>query len=109
IMASFINSKEANYELVALCKQSNDNIQIDYMDSMHGISDIKKNFMGDTLDLKIYVSIVKRQKEFKFSLGNDIKVIRIGSRIVKVDELKTCPNVYSGEDALKKLKDMENK
>lgn len=107
-MASCINKKEANSEFISICKSSASNIKIDYMDSMHGICEIKKELKTDTLNLKVYVSKSVKQKSFDIEIDSIIKYVKFDSKIIEIDKIDDCVPVYSGEKALEQLKKMKD-
>ena len=109
IMGIFGSNREANYDLISLCRVSNDTIMVDYIDSMHGIKEIKQTLKGDTLELRVFISLNKKHKEFTIPIKSDLKFVMVGKRKVETEKLETCPKVYSGEDALEHLKRLKNK
>jgi len=109
IMGIFGSNREANYDLISLCKVSNDTIKVDYIDSMHGIKEIKQTINEDTLELKVFISLTNKHKEFTIPIKSDIKFVMVGKRKLETEKLGVCPNVYSGEDALEHLKHLKNK
>lgn len=109
LMGIFGSNREANYDLVSLCKVSNDTIMVDYIDSMHGIKEIKQTINGETMELRIFISVNKKHKEFNIPLKSNLKFVKIGKRKVETEKLETCPKVYSGKDALEHLKHLKDK
>lgn len=109
IMGIFGSNREANYDLISLCKVSSDTIMVDYIDSRHVIKEIKQTVDGDTLELRVFISLNKKHKEFTIPLKSDIKFVKIGKRNIETERLAVCPKVYSGEDALEQLKHLKNK
>ena len=97
--------KKANYKFITICKVSNDTIKVDYMDSMHGIIQIQKIQMEDTLKLKIFVSILKRPYEKYLRINSKTKFLKFENKNFEIERLEPCAKVYSGPEALKHLKD----
>ena len=96
--------KEANFKLISICKASENGVKIDYMDSTHGISDIKKSVIGDTLELKVFIAYHKEQKSYDIMFEKNIKYIKIGERTYELAKLNKCQKVYSGKEAIDRLK-----
>lgn len=103
-MSFFSQKDNINESFITLCKVSNDTLRIDYLDSMHGITNVSGEMKGDTLILKIEVERKKKQQSVDIKLEKGVKIINTGSRKYEVDKLEHCPKVYSGEDALEQLK-----
>lgn len=103
-MAFFSQKDNINESFITLCKVSNDTLRIDYLDSMHGITNVSSEMKGDTLILKIDVERKKKQQSVDVKLEKGVKIINTGTRNYEVDKLEHCPKVYSGEDALEQLK-----
>jgi hypothetical protein len=98
------NKKEANEKYITLCKASESLIKIDYLDSTHGISEIKSSTKNDTLELKVYVSTHQEQKSFDIPIERNIKYLKIGGKIFDLSKASKCVNIYSGKDAIDKIK-----
>lgn len=104
MLFGLFNNKEANEKFITLCKASDSLIKIDYMDSTHGISEIKSNTKNDTLELKVYVASHQEQKTFDVPIERNIKYIKIGKKIFDLAKAPKCVNVYSGKDAMDRIK-----
>lgn len=97
-------NKDANEELVILCKVDKHTIRINYLDSTHGIINIDRDIKGDTLFLKIIVGLGKEMRSIDIQLIEEINLINTGSTIYQIDKIENCAKVYSGEEAIKQLK-----
>lgn len=96
--------KEANEKFITLCKVSDNVIIVDYLDSTHGISNIKQTFNKDTLILSIYVSFGKEQKGYEIKHDTNIKFISIGKTTFEIIKIGICGNIKSGKEALNQFK-----
>ena len=92
--------KEGNIKFITLCRVSDNIIIVDYLDSSHGISNIKQTFNKDTLILSIYVSIGKEQKGNEIKYDTNIKFISIGKSTFEINKLSICGKIKSGKEAL---------
>ena len=106
--ALFPMDQEAKEEFITICKASPISMRIDCMDSRHGISKVDSFVAGDTLSLKVYVSMSKRpqMKEVKFS--KEVNFVKIGSKVYKIGDLVNCKPVHSGKEALEQLKKLNH-
>jgi len=84
---------------VSICKTSN-TIKLDYMDSFHGISDVKTLVKNDTLFLTIYISRSVKNKTKEIPLPYGINFVHYGKFTKEVNKLIVCPKVLSGKEAL---------
>lgn len=87
---------------VSICKDGKI-LKIDYMNSYYGICSIKRSITSDTLNLTIYVSKI-RNKTIKVGVPQNVRFIRYGNVIKKIDSINICPKVYSGKKALDHIK-----
>ena len=85
-------TKEANTNLVSICKYNESKIRIDYLDSTHSITNVKTKTKGDTLFLDIYVAFNKPQKYYYFSIDSEIKFIKIGNKNFDFSFMEKCAN-----------------
>jgi hypothetical protein len=97
-------NEKTNEMFVTICKVSSDTIRVDYLDSIHGITNICREIKGDTLILKIKVGKNKLQKSIDVKLFEGVKCISTGIILYKIDKIEYCKTVFSGEDALEQLK-----
>jgi thymidine kinase len=100
-------NKDANEKLVILCKVGENAIRVNYLDSTHGIVSIDRNIKGDTLFLKISVGLGKEMKSKDVLLIDEVNFINTGTTIYQIDKIDNCVKVYSGEEAIKQLKNQK--
>lgn len=93
-----------NEKFITICKVSNDTIRVDYLDSTHSINNIDRDIKGDTLLLKINVSLSKLHKSIDVKLFEGVKYISTGTVFYEIDKIEQCKKVYSGKEALEQLK-----
>lgn len=103
-MSSCIGIQKANENFISLCKKSNDTINVDYIDSSHGIVSIDHEVKKDTLFLKVNVGLFRNQKIFQIKLGQTIRFINTGIKTYNFDEIIICPKIYKGEEGIEYLK-----
>jgi len=103
-MASCIGIQKANESFISICKKSNDTINIDYIDSSHGIVSIDPEVKNDTLFLKVNVGLFRPQNIFQIKLDQAIRFINTGIKTYKFDEIIICPKIYKGEEGIEYLK-----
>lgn len=99
-----ISCRRANEGFVTICRISDDSIRIDYLDSIHGISEIKTVEKVDTLELTINVTIGHEQKSYDISIDHNIKFIRVGTKTFDLANIQKCPKVLSGQQAIDSIK-----
>lgn len=100
MLFGMFSCKEANEEFITLCKASDSAIRIDYLDSVHGVSDIKTNINADTLELKVYAAFGHKQKSIDIPFERNIKFIKVGTKTFDLANVPKCAKVFSGQEAI---------
>lgn len=104
MLFGMFSCKEANEDFITLCKTSDNTIRIDYLDSVHGISDIETFIKFDTLELKIYIAFKHEQKSFDIPFKRNIKFIKVGTKTFDLANVPECAKVLSGQEAIDSIK-----
>lgn len=102
------NHKPDN-QLIGICKISDDTLKLEYAGSYDVIKKVDIKSSNDTLEIKV-LSVGKPPKQpndFDIPLEPSIKKIIIrDSTILDVDSIPKCSKKYSGEEALKYLREL---
>ncbi|SHF03632.1 hypothetical protein [Dysgonomonas macrotermitis] len=94
-------------KFIGICRISDDTLKLEYAGSYDVIKEVDIKSYNDTLEIKV-VSVgnpPKQPKDFYIPLKPSIrKIIIRDSTILDVDSIPKCSKKYSGEEALKYLR-----